>query len=344
MISSALSPATGARPTPIDDAARELNSLKRVPAPRPWRWIASAVLIVLLAQFVHGLATNPGWDWPVFREFFTERTILKALGLTLQLTAYGTTLGFALGLVVALLRLSGSPLLNAVGWAYVWVFRAIPLIVQLLFWFNLAYLYDRLSFGVPFGPSFVSVPTMNLVSPMGAAVLGLALHQAAYAAEIIRAGVISVDRGQLDAAEAFGIPRRRQLRRIILPQAMRSILPNASNELITLFKGTSVVSVMALGDLFYQAQVIYGRNGRVIALVMVATVWYVILTGLLSILQYHVERYFARGSARPLPPTPWQRLRVALTAGRRPDDAPAPDAPARPDTGGATPHTTGGAR
>lgn len=313
-MTSALSPPSRVRTALIDDAARELNGLKRVPARRPWRWIASVVLIVLLAQFVHGLATNPGWDWPVFREFFTERTILTALGLTLQLTAYGTALGFALGLLVALMRLSGSPLLNAVGWAYVWVFRAIPLIVQLLFWFNLAYLYDRLSFGIPFGPSYVSVSTMELVSPMGAAVLGLALHQAAYAAEIIRAGVISVDRGQLDAAAALGIPRHRQLRRIVLPQAMRSILPNASNELITLFKGTSVVSVMALGDLFYQAQVIYGRNGRVIALVMVATVWYVILTGLLSVIQYYVERHFARGSSRPLPPTPWQRLRTALAS------------------------------
>ncbi|WP_410628021.1 amino acid ABC transporter permease [Amycolatopsis sp. cmx-8-4] len=292
--------------------AAELAGLRRVPARRFGRWLAAVVLLVLTAQFVHGLVTNPGWDWPVFREFFTERTILRALGLTLELTAYGTLLGFALGLVIALMRLSGSQLLQVAGWLYVWVFRSIPLIVQLLFWFNLAYLYDKLSFGVPFGPAFITVPTMNLVGPMGAAVLGLALHQAAYAAEIIRSGVISVDRGQLDAAAALGIPRGRQLRRIVLPQAMRSILPNASNELITLLKGTSIVSVMALGDLFYQTQVIYGRNGRVVALVMVATAWYVILTGLLSILQYYVERHFARGSARAQPPTPVQRLRAVV--------------------------------
>jgi polar amino acid transport system permease protein len=257
--------------------------------------------------------TNPGWDWPVFREFFTERSILRALGLTLQLTLYGTVLGFTLGLLVALMRLSGSPVLKAVGWFYTWIFRSIPLIVQLLFWFNLAYLYDRVSFGVPFGPAFVSVSTMTLVGPLGAAVLGLALHQAAYAAEVIRSGILSVDRGQLDAAEAFGLSRRRQLRRIILPQAMRSILPNAANEIITLFKGTSVVSVMAIGDLFYQAQVVYGRNGRVIALVMVATVWYIILTGVLSILQYHLERRFA---ATPRPAV-WQRLRTAASRARR---------------------------
>ncbi|MEU6382662.1 amino acid ABC transporter permease [Streptomyces bauhiniae] len=295
----------------------ELLALRRVTAPRPWRWLASAVLVVLLLQFLHGLATNPGWDWPVFRQFFAEGSIMRALGLTLELTAYGTLLGFALGLLVALMRLSGSWLLGTVGWLYVWVFRSVPLIVQLLFWFNLAYLYDRLSFGVPFGPAFVSVPTMRLVGPMGAAVLGLALHQAAYAAEIIRSGIISVDRGQLDAAAALGIPRRRQLVRIVLPQAMRTILPNAFNELISLLKGTSIVSVMALGDLFYQTQVIYGRNGRVVALVMIATSWYVILTGLLSVLQYYVERHFARGGSRPLPPTPWQKLRASLPGAPR---------------------------
>ncbi|MEW1723800.1 amino acid ABC transporter permease [Streptomyces sp. NPDC093109] len=293
--------------------AHELLALRRVPAPRPGRWLASAFLLVLLAQFLHGLVANPGWEWPVFRQFFVEGSILQALGLTLELTAYGTALGFTLGLVIALMRLSRSWLPASVGWLYVWVFRSVPLIVQLLFWFNLAYLYDRLSFGVPFGPEFVSVPTMRLVGPMGAAVLGLALHQAAYAAEIIRSGIISVDRGQVLAAAALGIPRRRQLSRIVLPQAMRTILPNAFNELISLLKGTSIVSVMALGDLFYQTQVIYGRNGRVVALVMVATIWYVILTGLLSVLQYYVERRFARGGSRALPPTPRQRLRTALS-------------------------------
>ncbi|PJE98182.1 amino acid ABC transporter permease [Streptomyces carminius] len=302
---------------PARGPAAELVGLRRVSAPRPGRWLASAVLVVLLLQFTHGLVTNPGWDWPVFWQFFTEHSIMRALGLTLELTAYGTLLGFALGLVVALMRLSGSPLLGSVGWLYVWVFRSVPLIVQLLFWFNLAYLYDRLSFGVPFGPAFLTVPTMHLVGPMGAAVLGLALHQAAYAAEIIRSGIISVDRGQLEAAAALGIPRRRQLSRIVLPQAMRTILPNAFNELISLLKGTSIVSVMALGDLFYQTQVIYGRNGRVVALVMVATVWYVILTGLLSVLQYYVERHFARGESRALPPTPWQRLRGAVPGAAR---------------------------
>jgi polar amino acid transport system permease protein len=144
---------------------------------------------------------------------------------------------------------------------------------------------------------------------MGAAVLGLALHQAAYAAEIIRGGIIAVDGGQLEAASALGIPRFRQAWRIVLPQAMRGILPAAANEVISLFKGTSIVYVMAIGELFYQVQVVYGRTGRVVPLLMVATVWYILLTTLLSIGQYYVERHFARGALRTPPPTPLQRAR-----------------------------------
>ncbi|MGW2287533.1 amino acid ABC transporter permease [Streptomyces phaeochromogenes] len=276
----------------------DYGALKVVPVRHPWRWVAVTVTAVLLAQFVHGLATNSGWEWEVFAEFFTAEVILKAVWVTLQLTFYGTALGFALGIVLAFMRLSASPFLKAVSFAYIWAFRSIPLIVQLLFWFNLAYLYKELEFGIPFGPGFFSFDTMGLVGAMSAAVLGLALHQAAYAAEIVRGGVLSVDSGQLEAAAALGIPRLRQIRRIVLPQAMRSILPNAANEVISLFKGTSIVSVMAIGELFYQVQVIYGRNGRVVPLLMVATAWYILLTTALSILQYYVERHFAKGSAR----------------------------------------------
>jgi len=280
------------------DRSEDLASLPVVPARHPWRWVGVVAVLVLVAQFVHGLVTNPGWDWPTFARYFTAQSILTAVGTTIVLTVLGTVLGFALGIVVAVLRLSKSPFLQAVGWTYIWAFRSIPLIVQLLFWFNISYLYQRLSLGVPFGPEFVSFETVQLISPMGAAVLGLALHQAAYAAEIVRSGVISVDPGQLEAAAALGIPKGRQFRRIVLPQAMRAILPNAANEVISLFKGTSVVSVMAIGELFYQVQVIYGRNARVVALLMVATVWYIVLTTLLSIGQHYVERYFARGDRR----------------------------------------------
>ena len=276
----------------------DYSALKVVPVRNPWRWVAVAATAVLVAQFTHGLITNPGWEWDVFADFFTTETILKAVWITLQLTFYGTALGFALGIVLAFMRLSRSPFLKSVAFTYIWAFRSIPLIVQLLFWFNLTYLYKRLDFGIPFGPGFFSFDTAGLVGAMSAAVLGLSLHQAAYAAEIVRGGVLAVDGGQLEAAAALGIPRLRQLRRIVLPQAMRSILPNAANEVISLFKGTSIVSVMAIGELFYQVQVVYGRNGRVVPLLMVATVWYIILTTLLSIAQTFVERHFSRGATR----------------------------------------------
>ncbi|MEU7074461.1 amino acid ABC transporter permease [Streptomyces narbonensis] len=269
-----------------------------VPVRHPWRWVAVAATAVLLVQFAHGLVTNPGWEWDVFAAFFTTETILQAVWVTLQLTFYGTALGFAIGIVLAFMRLSANPFLRSVAFAYIWAFRSIPLIVQLLFWFNLAYLYKELSIGIPFGPSFLSFDTMGLVGEMSAAVLGLALHQAAYAAEIVRGGVLAVDEGQSEAAASLGIPRLRQLRRIVLPQAMRSILPNAANEIISLFKGTSIVSVMAIGELFYQVQVVYGRNGRVVPLLMVATAWYVLLTTALSVVQHYVERHYAKGSAR----------------------------------------------
>ncbi|MFB6888883.1 amino acid ABC transporter permease [Kitasatospora sp. NPDC056327] len=300
----------------------ELAGLRTVPARHPWRWAAGLVTLVVLAQFAHGLATNPGWDWATFRIFFSADTILRSVGRTVELTVYGTVLGFVLGAAVAALRLSRSRILQTVAWAYVWVFRSIPLIVQLVFWFNLSYLYKRFGIGIPFGPTFGDFETVGVLGALGAAVLGLGLHQAAFAAEIIRGGVIAVDPGQREAATALGVPRFRQAWRIILPQAMRGILPAAANEVISLFKGTSVVYVMAIGELFYQVQVVYGRTGRVVPLLMVATVWYVLLTTVLSIGQYYVERYFARGADRTPPPTPFQRAR-ALVRGPRSRTAPA---------------------
>lgn len=292
------------------------TSLRVVARRHPWTWVGVVLVGVLLAMFVNALVTNPGFEWPTFAAYFATRTVLRALVTTLELTALGTVLGFALGGVLAVMRLSSNVFLQGVSWAYIWAFRSIPLIVQLLFWFNIAYLYQTLTFGIPFGPGFFSVSTNNLFGALGAAVLGLALHQAAYAAEIIRGGILTVDHGQTEAAAALGIPRWRQFRRIVLPQAMRSILPNAANEVISLFKGTSIVSVMAIPELFYQVQVIYGRNSRVVPLLLVATVWYIVLTTVLSIAQYYVERHYARGGQRSLPPTPLQRLRTAIGGAR----------------------------
>ncbi|MFJ1937151.1 MULTISPECIES: amino acid ABC transporter permease [unclassified Kitasatospora] len=335
-------PASGPDPGPGTGARLDLDelaALRAVPARHPWRWGIGVAALVVLAQFAHGLATNPGWDWATFRVYFTADTIVQAVGRTLELTVYGTGLGFLLGAVVAAMRLSRSAILQSIAWAYVWVFRSIPLIVQLVFWFNLSYLYKRFGIGIPFGPTFGDFETVGVLSALGAAVLGLGLHQAAFAAEIIRGGVIAVDAGQREAATALGIPRWRQGWRIVLPQAMRGILPAAANEVISLLKGTSVVYVMAIGELFYQAQVVYGRTGRVVPLLMVATVWYVLLTTVLSIGQYYVERYFARGAQRTPPPTPLQRARAFVRS------LPARTPTARtPTTRAATARTTGGRR
>ncbi|UED86441.1 amino acid ABC transporter permease [Streptomyces profundus] len=324
-----------AAPVPTQRAAPdepdELSGLTVVPARYYGRWLAGTVTLVLVAQFGYGLATNPGWEWSTFFDYLFAESVLKAVWLTVQLTFYGTALGFTLGVVLAVMRLSSSPVLRGVAWTYIWAFRSIPLIVQLLFWFNLAYLYQELGFGIPFGPVFWTFETMHLIGPITAAVIGLALHQAAYAAEIVRGGIIAVDPGQREAAAALGLPRLRQFRRIVLPQAMRGILPNAANEIISLFKGTSIVSVMAVGELFYQVQVIYGRNGRVVPLLMVATVWYILLTTVLSIAQHYVERRFARGAERQPVPGALERLR------RRPPGAPrAPRALRRPRPPGPT--------
>lgn len=309
MTAPSSAPATLGSTAAPPDGPDEEPPLKVVPARHPWRWVATAATLVLLAMAANALITNPAWEWHFVGQYLFYETVLRAVGVTLRLTVLGIVLGFLLGTVIALMRLSSSPLLRAVAWGYVWLFRSVPLILQLLFWFNLALLYDRISFGIPFGPSFVDVGTMELIGPLTAATLGLALHQAAYCAEIVRSGFLSVDQGQLEAAAALGIPRRRQIRRILLPQAMRTIVPTAGNEIIGLVKGTSVVYVMAIPELFYQVQVIYARNGRVIALLLVAAIWYLLMTTVLSIVQYYIERHYARGAVRILPPTPLQRAR-----------------------------------
>jgi polar amino acid transport system permease protein len=185
----------------------------------------------------------------------------------------------------------------------------VPLILQLLLWYNLAYLYPTLTLGLPFGPAFTEFGTLDVVDKFGAAILGLGLSQAAYSSEIVRAGILGVDQGQHEAAAALGIPRARQQWRIVLPQAMRTIVPTSVNEVIGLVKGTSVVYVLAYGELFYTVGVIYGRNLQVVPLLLVAGIWYLVLTTVLTVAQFYLERHYARGALRTLPPTPLQKAR-----------------------------------
>lgn len=289
--------------TPDERPAQSYAHYRIVPARYPARTLGAAVSLVVIVGIIASVLGNPRWEWNVFAEWFFAEPVLVGLGRTLLLTALGAVLGFAFGALLALGRISKSPLLAGLSWTYIWVFRSIPLIVLLLILNNLGYLYEQVWVGVPFTTiTFFSYPTTRLISPFVAATLGLTLNQAAFAAEIIRGGILSVDHGQLDAAAALGLPRGRQMRRIVLPQAMRAILPPAFNEIIGLAKGTSNVYILALPELFYTIQIIYHRNLEVIPLLMVATVWYLIILTVLSAVQSQVERRFARGAVRnPLP-------------------------------------------
>jgi polar amino acid transport system permease protein len=319
----------------IDGSAASLSApgvhhgpagLRIVPARNPWRIVGGAFALIVVFAVVNSVLGNPRWGWDVFAEWFFAEPVLVGLGRTLLLTVLGALLGFSIGALLALARLSGSAPLAAVSWTFVWIFRSIPLIVLLLILNNLGYLYETVSLGVPFtGWTFFSYPTTQLISPFMAAVLGLTLNQAAFSAEFIRGGLLSVDQGQHEAAAALGLPKRRQFFRIVLPQAMRSITPTAFNDIIGLAKGTSNVYILALPELFYTVQVIYRRNLEVIPLLMVATVWYLVILTVLSIIQTQVERRYARGALRNLPPSIFDPLlrRFAKTT-----PAAAPPAPA----------------
>ncbi|WP_175754482.1 amino acid ABC transporter permease/ATP-binding protein [Burkholderia ambifaria] len=295
----------GALPPLPSSRVRDAGTrLRIVPARHRSRTAGTVLALVLIALALHSILGNPQWGWPVFAEWFLSPPVLSGLARTLLLTLLGAVFGFALGAFVALARLSRSRLLAASAWTFVWLFRSIPLIVLLLILNNLGYLYEHVRLGVPFTDIvWFDTPTTDLISPFLAAVLGLTLNHAAFSAEVIRGGILAVDQGQLEAAAALGLPRARQTTRIVLPQAMRAILPTAFNDLISLAKGTSMVYVLAMPELFYTVQVIYRRNLEVIPLLMVATVWYLIILTVLSAIQVQVERHYARGALRNPPPS-----------------------------------------
>ncbi len=311
------------------------DGLTVVPVRHPWRWVASAAVVVVAAMLVNTLlfshvtrgGTREGrFQWGVVGQYLFAAPVLRGVVVTLELTVIAMAAGVAIGIVLAVMRLSANRLLSGSAWLYIWFFRGTPVLVQLTFWYvGISYLYPHLALGVPFGPALWTFNSTTVVTSFVAGALGLSLNEGAYMSEIVRAGIIAVDEGQSEAAASLGMTRGQTLRRVVLPQAMRIIIPPTGNETISMLKTTSLVSVIAGVDLFQATQNISNTNYEVVPLLLVASLWYLFFTSVLTVGQYYVERHYARGASRQLPPTPFQRLRAALRRDR-------PTAPVAPLT------------
>lgn len=293
----------GSKPVPVSD-------MTVVPVRHYGRWAVATASLVALGLMVLSMISNPNYRWDVVFTYFFSPRILQGLLNTLALTVIAMLIGVALGVIVALLRQSPNPVLSKLAGVYIWFFRGTPLFVQLLFWGYIAALYPSVSLGIPFTDiEFFTTATNTLMTPWLAAVLGLSLNESAYMAEIVRGGINSIDQGQREAGQALGMSRAQIMKRVMLPQAMRVILPPTGNNVISMLKTTSVVSVLAFPELLYSAQLIYAVNYLTIPLLIVASIWYLIVTTILSIGQHYLEKYFEQGHQNsPTGPTLLQRL------------------------------------
>jgi polar amino acid transport system permease protein len=283
----------------VKSAGRTSTDRPVVPLRHPGRIVAALLLAVLGAQAVFTLATNDRFGWSVIRQYLTASRVLHGVWLSVWLTVVSMLAGLILGVLLAVMRLSANPVARWSAWAYIWLFRGTPVLVQLVFWYNLSAVFPKIGLGIPFGgPVLWSANANTLITPLTAAILGLSLNEAAYMAEIIRSGIISVDQGQTEAATAFGMTRLKALRRIVLPQALQVIAPPTGNEVITMLKTTSLVSVVAVSDLMYTVQQIAAANFQVIPLLVTACLWYLVLVSLLMVGQAWLERRLGRSAVR----------------------------------------------
>lgn len=266
-----------------------------VPRRRTGMWITGAVALVVVGAIVATVVSRPAMSWPIVGEYLFSAEILTGLLTTVYLTVLAMVIGLAVGLLMAIMMRSRNPVLNGLATLYVWLFRAIPGLVQLLFWYNLASLFPTLDIGIPFGPVFWSLNPNEFMTPLVAACLGLGLSEGAYMAEIIRGGLIAVPQGQHEAASALGLSSSQTLRKVVLPQAMRSIVPPIGNSFIGMLKYTSLASVISVMELLHSAQRIYSANFQIIPLLVVASLWYLVLTTLLTLVQRRIENHFNRG-------------------------------------------------
>lgn len=267
------------------------------------RYISAAVTVALLVSIVVAFA-RADISWQVVGSYFTAKSILSGFVVTIALTIIAMAIGIILGVLIAVMRLSHNPVVSSIAWLFVWFFRGTPVYLQLLLWFNIALIFPTIGI-----PGLMEARTVDVVTPFVAAILGLGLNQAAYTSEVVRAGILSVDEGQTEAAKALGVKGLTAMRTVVLPQAMRVILPPVGNEIIGMLKTTSLASAIGASEMLNEAQHIYLVNNMIMELLIVTAIWYLIAVSVLSVIQYYIERHFARGSTTSaLPPTPLQRV------------------------------------
>lgn len=268
-----------------------IADLRHIPRRHYGRWVASVCLLIAFGYLVHAFATGD-IEWKVVAQFFTAKAIMEGLVNTVIMTVLAMLLGVALGVIFSIMYMSPNPVLKYIAAFYIWFFRGTPVLLQLLIWFNLALVFPTIGI-----PGVFECRTVVLITPFIATLLGLGINQGAYTAEVVRGGILSVDAGQTEAAKSIGMTRLTTLRRIILPQAMRVIIPPIGNEVISMVKLTSMASVIQYAEILRNAQSIYYANARVIELLIVAAIWYLLVVTVLSIGQFFLERHFARGVA-----------------------------------------------
>ncbi|NED81636.1 amino acid ABC transporter permease [Streptomyces sp. SID11233] len=298
-------------PTPPTPAAGP-EAIKAIPVRHYGRYVSAVIAIAALVAIIYAFSQGK-INWGAVPDYFFDDRIVKGVGQTLLLTALSMVIGVVGGILLAVMRLSKNPVTSSIAWSYIWFFRGTPVLVQLFVWFNLGLVFQYINLG-PIYKDYWS----SFMTPLLTALLGLGLNEAAYMAEICRAGLLSVDEGQTEASHALGMSHGKTLRRVVIPQAMRVIVPPTGNEVINMLKTTSLVAAVQFYELFKYAQDIGQASGAPVEMYFLAAAWYLIMTSVLSIGQYYLERYYARGSSRSQPDTPMQRIKANMLSLGRP--------------------------
>lgn len=301
-----------------EPAVLTTDPLRIVPVRHWGRWVSALVIVALVVWLLSAIADSNVIQFQYVRRFLFNPSVLEGVRNTIVISVSAQLAGIALGVVLAVMRLSANPVLSVTSWVYVWLFRGTPVLVQLFFWFSLPLVFQNLTLGIPFvDETLYQIPMVDFMTPFKAALFGLALNEAAYMAEIVRAGILSVDPGQVEASQALGMRSGLTLRRIVLPQAMRVVIPPTGNEFISMMKTSALASLVLFPELTRRVQDIYSANFRILELLVVASIWYLALTTVASIGQYYLERRFAWSGAADGPPGAFQRVWTNLLPVRR---------------------------